>query len=64
LTLLAGLGHAKLGHVNMSLLGALLLGSIPGISIGAMLSHRVSPNAVRNGIAVMLLIIGVKMLLV
>jgi uncharacterized membrane protein YfcA len=61
LTLLAGLGHAKLGHVNLALLGALLLGSIPGIAIGSMLSHRVSGIAVRNGIAIMLLIIGVKM---
>jgi uncharacterized membrane protein YfcA len=63
LTLVAGLGHAKLGHVDMSLLGALLLGSIPGISLGALLSHRVSTKAVRNGIAIMLLIVGVKMLL-
>ena len=64
LALLAGLGHAKLGHVDLSLLGALLLGSIPGIAIGSMLSHRVSAKAVRNAIAVMLLIIGGKMLLV
>ena len=62
LTLLAGLGHAKLGHVDFQLLGALLLGSIPGIIIGSLLSHRVSSKAVRNGIAIMLLIIGVKML--
>jgi uncharacterized membrane protein YfcA len=63
LTLVAGLGHAKLGHVDMSLLGALMLGSIPGISLGSWLSHRVSAKAVRNGIAIMLLIVGVKMLL-
>jgi hypothetical protein len=64
LALLAGLGHARLGHVDPSLLGALLLGSIPGIAIGSMLSHRVSVKAVRNAIAVMLVVIGGKMLLV
>ena len=63
LTLLAGLGHAKLGHVDFGLLGGLLLGSIPGIIVGSVLSHRVRPHVVRNGIAIMLLIIGVKMLL-
>ena len=63
LTLLAGLGHAKLGHVDFTLLGELLVGSIPGITVGSLLSHRVSSKAVRNGIAIMLLIIGVKMLL-
>jgi uncharacterized membrane protein YfcA len=62
LTLLAGLGHAKLGHVDFRLLGALLLGSIPGIVLGSLLSHRVRGTAVRNAIAVMLFIVGVKML--
>jgi len=64
LTLLAGLGHAKLGHVDFRLLGALLLGSIPGIVVGSVLSHRVSTTAVRSAIAVMLVIIGVKMLII
>jgi len=63
LTLLAGLGHAKLGHVDFRLLGALLVGSIPGIVVGSVLSHRVSSTAVRNAIAVMLVIVGVKMLI-
>ena len=63
LTLLAGLGHAHQGHVNFTLLGALLLGSIPGIVVGALLSHRVSSTTVRNGVAVMIVIVGAKMLL-
>lgn len=63
LTLVAGLGHANLGNVDFSRLGWLLVGSIPGIILGALLSHRVSSVAVRNCIAVMLLVVGVKMLL-
>jgi uncharacterized membrane protein YfcA len=63
LTLLAGLGHLKLGNVDLPLLGALLLGSIPGIVLGALLSHRVSSTTVRNGVAVMIVIVGAKMLL-
>jgi len=63
LTLLAGLGYANQGHVDLSLLGALLLGSIPGFVVGALLSHRVSSNTVRNGVAVMIVIVGAKMLL-
>ena len=62
LTLVAGLGHAKLGHVKFDLLFAMLLGSIPGIVLGSVLSHRVSTKAVRNGVAMMLVVIGVKML--
>jgi uncharacterized membrane protein YfcA len=63
LTLLAGLGHLKLGNVDLPLLGALLLGSIPGIVLGALLSHRVGSTTVRNGVAVMIVIVGAKMLL-
>src|SRR5262245_46800442 len=63
LTLLAGLGHAKLGNVDFPLLGALLIGSIPGIILGALMSHRVSSTTVRNGVAVMIVIVGAKMLL-
>jgi uncharacterized protein len=63
LTLLAGLGHLRLGNVDLPLLGALLLGSIPGIVLGALLSHRVSSTTVRNGVAVMIVIVGAKMLL-
>ncbi|MCX7660282.1 MAG: sulfite exporter TauE/SafE family protein, partial [Caldimonas manganoxidans] len=40
LTLVAGIGHASLGHVDWALLGALLVGSIPGIWIGARLTRN------------------------
>jgi uncharacterized membrane protein YfcA len=62
LTLLGGLGHAKLGHVDFGLLVTLLLGSIPGIIVGALLSHRVSTRVLRTAIAIMLVVVGAKML--
>jgi len=63
LTLVAGLGHMSLGNVNFGLLGALLLGSIPGIILGSRLSIKVNSTYVRNAIAVMLALIGGRLLL-
>jgi uncharacterized membrane protein YfcA len=63
LTLVAGLGHWSLGNVDFGLLGALLVGSIPGIILGSRMSQAVNPTWVRNGIAVMLAFIGGKLLL-
>jgi hypothetical protein len=33
LTLVAGLGHASMGNLDLELLGQLLIGSLPGIYI-------------------------------
>jgi uncharacterized membrane protein YfcA len=63
LTVVAGLGHWSLGNVDMSLLGALLLGSIPGIVLGSRLSVKVNSVHVRNAIALMLAVVGGKLLL-
>jgi uncharacterized membrane protein YfcA len=63
LTLLAGLGHFGLGNVDFHLLGSLLLGSIPGIILGSRLSTTASRVYVRNGIAVMLAFVGIKLVL-
>jgi hypothetical protein len=40
LTLVAGLGHASMGNLDLGLLGQLLIGSLPGIFIGSMLSGK------------------------
>jgi uncharacterized protein len=61
-TLVGGLGHASLGNVDFGLLGSLLLGSIPGIILGSRLSARVSGAYVRNTIAVVLAVVGAKLL--
>src|ERR1700730_7439125 len=47
LTLLAGAGHWLLGWTNWSLLGTLLLGSLPGIMIGSYLAGRAPDGVVR-----------------
>ncbi len=62
LTLLAGLGHWYLGAVNFSILGSLLMGSIPGIILGSY-SARYAPDAVlKYGLGAVLAIVGVRML--
>jgi uncharacterized protein len=61
LTLVAGLGHASLGTVNYSLLGTLLIGSIPGIWIGSHLSSKVAEHWVRVILALILVYVGQKL---
>ena len=60
LTLVAGLGHATLGTVNWTLLGSLLIGSIPGIWLGSQLASRAPEKALRSILATILIIIGGK----
>jgi uncharacterized protein len=62
-TLIAGLGHALLGQVNFSMLGALLLGSIPGVLIASRLSIRLPARITRTLIALMLGVISWRMFL-
>ena len=61
LTLVAGIGHASMGNLDLVLLGQLLLGSLPGIYIGSMLSGKVPDLFLRNAIAIMLFIVGYKL---
>jgi uncharacterized membrane protein YfcA len=62
LTLLAGMGHLFLGNVNGELLAGLLIGSIPGISLGSIVSTRAPDKIVRSAIYVMLAAVGFKMI--
>ncbi len=62
LTLIAGLGHAGLGHVDYTLLAALLIGSIPGIAIGSMLARRVPERLLKGALAGMLTLAGAKLI--
>lgn len=61
LTLVAGLGHASLGTVDYSLLGTLLIGSIPGIWIGSHMTGVVGEHWVRNILALILVYVGQKL---
>jgi uncharacterized membrane protein YfcA len=62
-TLIAGFGHALLGHVNFNILAALLLGSIPGVLIASRVSIRLPARITRVLIAVMLGTVAERMLL-
>jgi hypothetical protein len=62
LTLVAGIGHATLGHVNWGLLGALLIGSIPGIWLGAQLTRKMPEKLVRTLLCVSLVTAGLKVI--
>jgi uncharacterized membrane protein YfcA len=63
LTLVAGLGHVSLGHVDWSMLGMLLIGSLPAIHVGAAVAHRLPERALRIALATMLIGIGAKLIL-
>ncbi len=62
LTLLAGLGHLSLGHVNTGLLANLLLGSIPGIWLGSHLNAHIPEKLSRPLLATLLLLISARLL--
>ena len=62
LTLIAGLGHATLGHVDFGLLAALLIGSIPGISIGSYFAKRMPERLLKTLLATMLTLAGAKLI--
>jgi uncharacterized protein len=62
LTLAAGIGHATLGHVNWGLLGALLIGSLPGIWLGAQLTRAMPEKLMRALLASSLVAAGLKVM--
>ena len=62
LTLLAGIGHATLGHVEWALLASLLVGSLPGIWLGARLTRAMPERLVRGVLCASLLGAGFKVL--
>jgi uncharacterized membrane protein YfcA len=62
LTLVAGIGHATLGHIDWQLLGALLIGSLPGIWIGAQLTRALPERLVRTLLCVSLVTAGLKVM--
>jgi len=62
LTLVAGIGHASLGHVDWQLLGSLLIGSLPGIWVGAQLTKAFPERLVRTLLCISLVTAGLKVM--
>jgi uncharacterized membrane protein YfcA len=63
LTAVAGFGHWQLGHVDFTLLGSLLVGSLPGIWVGSHLSAKIPERILRPILASVLMLIGFKFVL-
>ncbi len=55
-TIVAGMGHAALGHVNLAMLGYLLIGSIPGVWLASRAAIRLPYAITRTLIAIMLVV--------
>jgi uncharacterized membrane protein YfcA len=62
LTLVAGIGHATLGHVDWGLLGSLLIGSLPGIWVGARLTKSMPEGLIRALLCTSLVMAGIKVI--
>jgi uncharacterized membrane protein YfcA len=60
LTLVAGIGHWALGAVDWSLMGVLLLGSLPGIVIGSYSALKVPETVLRVSLAAVLILVAGK----
>jgi uncharacterized membrane protein YfcA len=60
LTLVAGLGHMSAGNVNFELLGWLLVGSIPAIITGTLLSSRLPEHIIRRVLGITLVALGIN----
>jgi uncharacterized membrane protein YfcA len=58
----AGAAHSLRGHVEFGIVGALLVGSIPGIWLGSRLAQIVPTTPLRYALSVLLMCVGVKLL--
>ena len=61
LTLLAGMGHAAMSSVDVQLLGWLLLGSLPGITLGSKALAWLPAHWAKAGLSIVLLGVGTAM---
>ncbi|WP_216936537.1 sulfite exporter TauE/SafE family protein [Acinetobacter sp. BY484] len=63
LTLVAGLGHMSSGNVDFMLLFWLLVGSIPAIIVGTLLSSRMPEKLIRKILGITLFALGVNFMI-
>jgi len=62
LTFIAGMGYFAIGKVDTSMLVALLIGSIPGIIAGSFLAPKLPEKALRIVLAIVLSLVGLKLI--
>jgi uncharacterized protein len=62
LVTVTGVAHAQTGGVDWALAGTLLLGSIPGVSLGTWMAPRAPVRILRAGLASLLLITGLSLM--
>lgn len=62
LVTVAGLLHANMGSVNYTLVGNLLIGSIPGVLVGSTLSSKVPTKPLRTVISTVIIISAIKLI--
>lgn len=60
LTLVAGLGHMRMGTIDFTMLSILLIGSLPGIYLGSRMASRVPERVIRPLLASVLMLIGAR----
>ncbi|MFI7546921.1 sulfite exporter TauE/SafE family protein [Actinoplanes sp. NPDC049599] len=62
LVISAAVGHALFGDLHLDIAGAVLLGSIPGVLLGARISSRAPGGIVRTALVIVLLASSLKLL--
>jgi uncharacterized membrane protein YfcA len=62
LVISAAVGHALFGDLHLDIAGAVLLGSIPGVLLGARISSRAPGGIVRAALVIVLLASSLKLL--
>jgi uncharacterized membrane protein YfcA len=63
LAIVAGIGYLFAGMVDWSMLGSLLVGSIPTVLIGGLLARRFSGSKIQICLALTLLAVSIKVLI-
>lgn len=63
LTAIAAIGHWWLGSIHWELLGSLLIGSLPGITLGSMAAKAVPEKFLRGLLATTLTLVAAKLVL-
>jgi uncharacterized membrane protein YfcA len=61
LTAIAALGHWWLGSINWPLLAMLLIGSVPGITLGSLVARAVPEKVLRGLLATVLTLVAAKL---